>query len=252
MPDEITRAEFLDDYFDYASGDHLLMVSPTGGGKTHFAYQLIEQAMKQNPHLTMVSLMPKPRDPSTVSYAQKLNLRETPVWPPKKKLFEQKPNGYVLWPRHPENLSPDECNQVVGDHLRSGIDGLYKQGNSIAFLDDASSAAGIMKLNPYIERTLQNGRSGGAGVWLAVQQPKGSVASHGVTGYAYNNSTHLFFGKDYVQDNLDRMSEIGGVDPKQVEGWVRNLRTWRMGDGNVTEWLYLDKRGPYYLRILPW
>lgn len=252
LPVELRRDEFLQRKWDYRPGQHVLEISPTGGGKTHLAYQLLGRAMEQNPHLTPVTLMPKLKDPSTVEWAERLNLREIPAWPPRKKLFAPKPDGYVLWPPHPMDLTPEQRHEVIGSELRRGIDALYKKGNSIAFLDDASSAAGLMGLNPWLEETLQNGRASGAGIWLATQQPKGSVSSQGITSYAYANSQHLFFGLDYTDSNLKRIGEVGGIDSKQVESWVRGLRTWRMGDSNVTEWLYLDKAGPWYCRILPW
>ena len=58
-PLQLERQEFLDGYFDYRPGEHLSLIYPTQKGKTHLAYQLSDVAMRQNPGLDYVSMMPK-------------------------------------------------------------------------------------------------------------------------------------------------------------------------------------------------
>src|SRR5271170_1882886 len=183
---ELDRAEWLDSYFDYNPGEHVVIIEPTGGGKTFLAYQMLAEVMGRYPHLSVASLMPKPSDPSTVQWARTLNLRETPVWPPQRKLFQGRPAGHVLWPKHRMDLAPAERREEVGKVLRAGLDGQYKAGNAITLVDDAHSAATYMKLNDYIEETLVNGRAGGAAAWLALQKPSGTVNAGGITTYAYS------------------------------------------------------------------
>ncbi len=249
---ELDRAEWLDSYWDYQPGEHVVIIEPTGGGKTFLAYQMLGEVMRRYPHLSAVSLMPKPADPSTVQWARALNLRETPVWPPQRKLFQGKPAGYVLWPPHRMDLPPAERREEVGKVLRAGLDGQYKAGNAVTLVDDAHSAATYMKLNDYIEETLVNGRAGGAAGWLALQKPSGTVNAGGITTYAYSSPTHYLFGKDTEERNLKRLSEMGGgIDSRRVEEIVRNLRLYRIGNHTVSQKLYVDKRGPYMALIGP-
>jgi energy-coupling factor transporter ATP-binding protein EcfA2 len=249
---ELNRRDWLEDYFEYAPGEHVVIIEPTGGGKTTIAYQMLGEVMHRYPDLSVASFMPKPRDPSTVAWAQSLNLRETPVWPPAKKLFQAKPAGHVLWPKHCMDLAPAERREAVGKVLRAGLDAQYKRGDSISLVDDAHSAATYMGLNDYIEEILVNGRAGGAAAWLPLQKPSGTVNAGGITSYAYSSPTHLLFGKDTDERNLKRLSEIGaGIDPAKIAGIVRNLRLYRIGDHTVSQKLYLDKRGPYMALIGP-
>lgn len=249
---QLDRQEWLEEYFDYNPGEHVVIIEPTGGGKTHLAYQMLGEVMHRYPHLRVVSFMPKPTDPSTAAWARALNLRETPEWPPRPKLFQGKPAGHVLWPRHRLDLPPSARREEVGKVLRAGLDAQYKAGRSISLVDDAHSAATYMGLNDYIEEQLVNGRAGGAAAWLPLQKPSGTVNAGGITSYAYSSPTHLLFGKDTDVRNLKRLSEIGGgIDPARVEGLVRNLRLYRIGNNTVSEKLYIDKRGPYMSLIGP-
>jgi hypothetical protein len=247
----LNRREFLEDYWDYYPGEHVAIIEPTGGGKTHLAYQLLGVAMEQNPQLSVVSLMPKPSDRSTAEWAQALNLRETPVWPPQRRLFASKPAGYVLWPPHPMELPPAQRRERVGAVLRQGLDDQYRKGDSISFLDDAHSAAVMMGLNEYLEEMLVNGRAGGAGAWVALQKPSGTTATGSVTSFIYNSPVHLFVGKDSEDRNLKRLAEIGMFDNRETEEIVKNLRLYQIGRNTVSEKLYMNRNGPYRCLVGP-
>lgn len=248
---QLSREAFLTEFWRYEPGEHVLIVEPTGGGKTHLAYQLLGETMRQHPDLSVVSLMPKPVDPSTVTWARALDLRETPTWPPVRKLLSGKPSGYVLWPRHRMDVPPEQRREFIGQVLRKGIDSQYRKGKSITLVDDAHSSAAMMGLNTYIEELLVNGRANEAGAWLALQKPSGSLASGGITSFAYSSATHLFLGRDNDERNIRRFSEIGGIDPREVASIVRDLRLYRIGNHTVSEKLYIDQRGPYKALIGP-
>lgn len=254
-PKELDRQDWLENYLDIEPGHDVLIVEPTGGGKTTIAYQMMGEMMRRYPHLSYVSFMPKPRDPSTVAWAQALNLRETPVWPPRRKLadwFRPKPAGHVLWPPHRMDLQPERRREEVGKVLRAGLDAQYKSGDSVSLVDDAHASATYMDLNSYIEEILINGRAGGAGAWLPLQKPSGTVNSGGITSYAYSSPIHYVFGKDTDARNLARLREIGGgIDPVKVEGIVRNLRLYRINGATVSQKLWIDRRGPYMALIGP-
>jgi hypothetical protein len=247
----LSRSEFLDSYWSYSPGEHVAIIEPTGGGKTHLAYQLLGKSMEQQPHLSVVSLMPKPRDPSTVEWAGRLGLRETPVWPPRPRLFQGKPAGHVLWPPHPMDAPPARRRQVVGDMLRRGLDDQYKRGSSITLLDDAHSAATMMGLNEYLEEILVNGRAGGAAAWVPLQKPSGSIASGSVTSFVYSSPVHMFLGRDTDERNLKRLGEIGMFDSKETVDIVRNLRLYQIGSHTVSEKLYLNRNGPWRCLVGP-
>lgn len=249
---QLTRDEFFGDYYDYRPGEHVSFLGPTRYGKTFLAYQALDHAMAQNPELTVASLMPKPRDQATTAWAKQLNLRETPDWPPKKKWLESKPRGYVLWPHHNPSLSAEENREQIAGVMRKCLHQQYWKGNSITFADDVHIAAVLMGLNPELEQFWTAGGSNKAGVWSANQKPSGTLNSGSVSSFSYNAPTHLFLMRDPDVRNQRRLSEIGGIDPHELAGIVANLRMWNIHGNNVSEVLYLDRRGPYYATLLPW
>lgn len=244
----------MNEYWLYRPGEHVSIIEPTGGGKTWLMYQLLQESMRQHPGLSVMSLMPKPRDRSTVEWAQRLDLREVPDWPPPKRfkdMLNGPPAGYVLWPRHPLDAEPAQRRRYVGGILRRGLDDAYKRGRSITLLDDAHSSAVMMGLNDYLEETLINGRAGGAAAWVALQKPSGTQASGSVTSFVYSSPTHVFLGHDTEARNLRRLGEIGMFDSRETEDIVRGLELYQIGSHTVSEKLYLNRNGPYRCLVGP-
>lgn len=250
-PLQLDRQDFLDHYWDYRPGEHVSLIMPTQRGKTHMSYQLLGSAMKQNPDLTVVTMMPKPNSPATTAWAQALNLQEIPSWPPKKRLLASKPDGYVLWPRHRRDLSATDNRMQVGAKMRAALKDLYWRGNCICLCDDVFVAAVLMGLNPDLEEWWTAGSEGGSGLWAPNQKPSGTLGSGSVSSFSYNAPNHLFLGRDTDERNVKRFSEIGGIDPSEVAYLVRNLRLYSIGDKSISEQLYIDKRGPYMALVGP-
>jgi hypothetical protein len=249
---QLSRDEFLDEYFDYRPGEHLNAIAPTGAGKTHLIYQCVRVALRQNPQLDFVSLMPKPKSPTTVAWARALGLRETPVWPPGRWPWQDKPPGYVLWPRHRKDLPVADNRAQVAAQLKKALASCYWRGSSIVFADDIYVLAVLMGLNPECEEYWTAGREGGAGLWSANQKPSGTLGGGSVSSFSYNAPTHLLFGKDTDSRNIRRFSEIGGgIDPALIEHIVRNLQLFRINGETVSQMLYIDKRGPYLALVGP-
>jgi len=251
-PLQLERQEFLDHYFDYHPGEHLSLIYPTQRGKSHLAWQLIQAAHKRNPGLDVVALMPKPNSPATARWAGALNFQETPSWPPRKRLFQSDPDGYVLWPPHRKDIPAADNRAQVASVLREGMNRLYWQGNCICFADDVFVAAVLMGLNPECEQFWTAGGEGGAGLWSANQKPSGTLGSGSVSSFSYNSASHLFLGKDTDERNIRRFAEIGGgIDPAEVAALVKNLRLYPIGSKTISEVLYIDTRGPYMALVGP-
>jgi hypothetical protein len=170
MVTHLTRNEFLTDYFDYQPGEHLNVISPTGGGKSVLIGQCLGKVLEEYPELRTVSFMPKIADESTTRWKSTLGLKEIKDWPPRKSLFHPDPPGYVLWPPHDINDETANREHLAGVFKRA-INAQYADGNTLTIVDDAYLIGVIYGMNQELDRHWIAGRSNRAGMWTSLQKP---------------------------------------------------------------------------------
>lgn len=245
---QVARSEFFGCFWDYQPGEHVAWFEATQQGKTHMIFQALAATMAQHPELSVVTLMPKPRSPATLRWAQLLGLRVIDDWPPPPRwLWQARPAGYVLWPRHLKGASVKENREHLAAIFRKALGARYRAGGGITVADDAHLFA-LLGLNPELEEHLTAGAEGGAGVWIAQQKTSGTKEA-ALTSYAYSQPTHIFLGQEPITENRRRYADIGGVDPGLVAEVVKGLPKHRIqtpaGIKNISEKLYIRKDGPY-------
>jgi len=250
----LDREEFLTRKLDIQPGEHLGIWEPTGGGKTHLAYQMLGETMRRQPQLRFVSAMPKSRSPATRMWAARLNLKIIDRWPPPASL--SRPAGYVFWPKHLKDAPVAENREQLAARFRRMLHDQYQSGDSVTLADDIYLMAVILGLNMECEEFWTAGAEGGASLWAPNQKPSGTAGGGSVSSFSYNSPTHLLFGKDTDERNQRRFSEIGGgIDPKLVASIVPNLKIHRIqtpyGIKNISEKLYIHKGGPFMAIIGP-
>lgn len=247
----LSRADFTENFFDYQPGEHLNIIGPTGTGKTHLISQLLGSVKSDYPSLETTWLVPKPDDPPMYPIAGKLDFRITDDWPPRKKFFESPSKHHMLWPKH--IIDDDAANKV---HLRSvfgkSFDHHYVSHGNILIADDTYLLGCIYDMNEKLDRHWIAGRSGGSGLWSALQKPSGTKGKS-VSSFAYDAPTHMFFGRDNDDRNLDRIGELGisTISPDDTRNLVRSLKVYRINGNNISELLYIHRGGPYMAIVSP-
>lgn len=248
---EYDRQTWLDRKFDYRPGQSVMIIGPTGGGKTVMAWQISDVALRQNPELSLTALQPKPADESTIHYANEFGLKISPSYPFKKKWYEQKPSGYVHWPAHIKN-DEDANTEHLSNQFKQSLGGEYWRGNKIVLLDDTFIIGAQLKCNKLIDKYLTAGRSNDVGLIGCLQQPRGTVSSGSIGSFAYSQPAHLIFLKETGKANLSKLADIGmGMDTEALQETVRNLRSYSVNDSLVSDALHLDRRG-YASIVTPW
>jgi energy-coupling factor transporter ATP-binding protein EcfA2 len=253
MPlDPISRQEFLDAKVDVRPGESAVIIGPTGSGKTHLAWQFADVGMRQNQQLQVHAVQPKPADETTVRFADEYGLQVTPDYPFRKKLFRPHPTGYVHWPAHIRD-DADKNAEHLSKQFKNSLNGMYWDGNSLVLVDDTYLVGAVYKANRELDNYLTAGRSNDAGIIGCLQAPKGTVHSGAVSSFFYSQPTHMFFFRDNVASNRDKLGQISmGLDPRWIEHTVANLKTYRIDDSTVSDVLYLHRSGPYACVIRPW
>lgn len=220
------RETFLTQVWDYHAGDHVTVLAPTTGGKTHLSFQLL--GMSATPELPAVVMVMKPRDRATTLWSRRLDLLTVRDWPPPvtKRLFrENKPRGWVLWPTHVYDPAIDEPRHRA--IFRRAILDSYKKGNRILFADETYSLEEELELSTELRTVWTKGAAMGCGMWAASQRPAY------ISKWAYQ-AHHLFLGGDPDEDTQRRLSEIGAaVDPGKVRWILPRLGKW--------EFLYINR-----------
>jgi hypothetical protein len=247
----LSRNDFLEDYWDYRPGESAVWIYPTGGGKTHFMYQCLDAALRQNPYLRTTSALPKPADETTYDWADRLDFKVKDEYPFARWPWEHKPRGYVL---HPPHIRDDEDKNEahLAAQFKRMLSNEYWAGDCITCVDDAYRLVCGLKLSKYTDKFLTEGRSNGAGLFGTLQQPRGTVTGGSVSSFWYSQPTHSFYGKDGNSQNRERFSEIAcGLDPRMISDVVANLKTYRIKDSAVSDVLYLNRAGPYLAVVTP-
>jgi hypothetical protein len=208
------REEFFTERFTYRQGEHVLAVGPTQrSGKTELLFTGLQSQMPTDADVTAFCM--KPRDRTTAAWTDRLEFRETPQWPPQRKLFRGAPPGYTLWPRH--TFDPDVDDEHIRAEFRKAMLAGYKNGNTILFLDEIYGILAELGLVKELNAILTRGMGMGCGAWMATQKPSGTQQA-GMPGFVFNSPTHMFLAPDNVAANRKRYGELAGdFDPREVE-----------------------------------
>lgn len=242
----LDRQDFLDHYWNYKPGQHVAAFGPTQrAGKTHLMFQLLAAAGRPDLRTTAFSM--KPKDRTVARWSRQLEFKEVPSWPPPPRWpWQDKPPGYMLWPRH--TMDPGVDNLHIGTEFRRAILDGYKRGNTILFLDeiygmlaeltvpDNRKQNGIRRgLQEELLAVLTRGGGMGCGAWLATQKPSGTQQTS-LPGFVFNSPYHFFLAPDNEQRNRRRYAELaGGIDPALIERTTLQLQRF--------EFLYLNADG---------
>jgi hypothetical protein len=229
-PDDVQRyghREFLDEVWDYEGGEHVTVLAPSGGGKTHLAYELLEVTAR--PELQAIVFVMKPRDETAEKFTKRAKFRLVRQWPPPlRHRVQSKPPGWTLWPATTYDPDVDDSRQFA--IFKSAIQDSYRRGNRILFADETYSLENELPnggLTKWLRTVHTKGRSMECGIWSASQR-----AAY-INRWAYQ-AHHLFLGFDPDDDAQRRLSEIGAaVDKALVREVVGSLRQY--------EWLYIHR-----------
>lgn len=217
------RDEFIRDYWHWKPGQHVTVIGPNGSGKTHLGYQLLGATAR--PQTPAVVFAMKPRDSTVTNFTKQYNFKMIRTWPPINNIWQGKPAGYTLWPKH--RFDPDLDEPEHWKIFRHAILDSYKRGNRILFADETYSLCEELGLEKELITVWTKGRSMNTSLWGATQRPAW------VPLWMYDQAQHLFMAYDPDERARKRYAEIGGVDPLIVRNGTRDLRKY--------EFLYIQR-----------
>lgn len=194
-----TWEEFSRD-FRYDQGEHVIVIGPTGCGKTTILLEIMEQRR------FVCVFATKPFDPTL----EKLRDRGFTVireWPPPVNV-----ERVVLWPKIQRITDQPNQQKVFAVALAD----IYHQGKWCAVVDEMKYVSKNLRLGPILEMLLQQGRSLKCSFLGAVQRPAWIPLA------AYSEPSHVFVFKPRDIHNVRRVGEIAG-DPDALAAAVKGM-----------------------------
>lgn len=210
---------------EWAQGEHLSIIGPTGTGKTTLEIELLK--IRQY----VVFLATKPADEKIAGLEQRGYTR-VDAWP---RFPPDDVERYLLWPKGSGSMGGESKGRqraVVHDALKRIFEGPRggKPGRWCVCVDEARYVADpkYLGLSGDINQLLIQGRSVYVSMVLGFQRPSW------VPQEAYDQPSHLFIAGDNDRRNVNRFREIGGVDGATLAATVRTLGPY--------EWAHVDSR----------
>lgn len=203
--------------FRWEQGDHMSLIGPTKAGKTTLMIQLLPYRKYS------IFFGTKRRDPLYDEIIRKHGFRRV------ENFSDIKPwdNRILLWPKHTPTIAGTVAKQKA--RFRTALDAIAEQGGWSAWFDECkymSEMLGLTKELTFCQEQLRSNRgtniSGGQRpVWL----PRSVLA----------NTTHLFIWKTTDQDDLKRLSDMGGLNSREIKQEIQTL--------GKHEFIYVHTRG---------
>lgn len=192
---------------NWKQGEHMLISAPTGAGKTTMMSRLVERRSHT------VILVAKQKDATFRNEFKNWDvLREWPKGGPRRWQ-----NRVLLWPKYEKNMRTTlEIQREVFQHA---LEEILKQGNRCVVVDESlmMNDAKLINLSTEIGLMHYYGRSAGVTMVDLTQRPAW------IPKVIYSSVTHAYVSE--TKDRLDtqRLSDLGGVDSKEVAANLARL-----------------------------
>lgn len=203
-------------------GEHVALVGPTGVGKT----TLLARILKPRPY--KIVFVTKTYDPTITKDFKGYDVVEE--WP---RRGSPNSNNILLWPKADKGgiRATIEKQKAVFKHA---LDRIYQDRNWTVVFDEQHYMSTTLGLAPEIAMYLHQGRSSGLSVVNGTQRPAW------VPVVTYSASTHGFLWKTTFQEDLKRVSDLGGLDRKELAAQMLTL--------GKHDFVYIDTRKGYTAR----
>lgn len=216
---------------DWRQGQHIAIIAPTDTGKTTLALWLLP-LMK-----FVVVFATKPRDKTLDKLLDKKsklahivgNFTLFRSW---KKGNPKKTPKRLLWPEAKDLYAAGNQQREFQQALQQ----IYYDGGWSVYLDELWFMASVLKLEQEVRIYLQQSRSNYITLIVSSQRPSRIPLE------VYDQSRHLFFGRDNDERNLSRISGISWISAGVIKYIVAHLRPH--------EFLYINTLTGFMCRII--
>jgi hypothetical protein len=192
----------------FKQGEHMLLCGGTGCGKTTVASELLADRKY------VVMLRTKPRD---LSY-KKMRLKDTHTWPAPWHAGTR----LMLWPKKIPDIDITIARQEA--LFKRLFNRISQDTGWTVYCDETLYLTDYLGLSRHIAVNHEQGRSAGITMVLATQRPAR------IPLLAYSGTTHYFIWQTTFEDDLKRLSALGGALPIGVKGLAAQITRLKKHD----------------------
>lgn len=212
---------------NWSQGEHVLLSGPTGSGKTTMMQQLVERRSH------VVIFVSKMKDPTfQKEFKGWERLTDWPKGGPRP--WQRR---ILLWPKPGATL--EETKQIQRDVFKRALNEIARQGNRCVVIDESlmMNDPKILGLGNEVGMLHYYGRSAGITMVDLTQRPAW------IPVVIYSSVTHAYIAKTRDHNDIKRLSELGGMDSRQIGN---NLST--LSDRH--DFVYLNPLGDDYPSVV--
>lgn len=203
--------------FRWLQGEHLAVMAPTGAGKT----TLIRALLPKRRHVIFLGTKKKDKLYDAMIREDGYERVES--------FYDIKPwmSRILLWPKHGTTINATLNKQTA--RFLTAFDGIANQGGWCCVADEAKYMNEMLKLGKQLTFMQEQLRSNHGTNVSGAQRPFWLPRS------VLSNASHVFLWKTTDADDLRRLSDIGGINRKEVARELSSL--------GKHEFIYIYTRG---------
>lgn len=188
-------------------GEHVMLIGPTGQGKTTAAHALLEERERRDGWVLAIAT--KPMDKDMLRLANRSGYKVIRDWPP-----EFSPaNRIILWPR----FSGDEDKQHQKETIERAFADIFSRGGYCLYLDEISWLSDELSMDSWLSTLWAQGRA------LKITVVGGNQRPRNIPVIAYSSATHVLLWRTNDQDDLRRIGGLGVFDKTRIQQRVADL-----------------------------
>lgn len=201
--------------FQWKQGQHVLIIAPTGYGKT----TLLASLLNRRNHVCI--LVSKTKDETFrtefPSFSRVHEWRDSYL-----------PSKVLLWPKEGKTIR--ETKDIQRTVFRHALDRMFRERGWCVVFDEQYWACQMLGLSEENAAFQHVGRSSGLSAVNLTQRPAW------VPVVSYSASDHAFLARTSFRQDLKRLSDLGGVDAKQLGDTLLKLPKY--------DFVYVNTRHP--------
>jgi energy-coupling factor transporter ATP-binding protein EcfA2 len=232
---EISAEQWLQEFrLFWNQGEHVVILGPTGTGKTHFAQPIVDI----REYVCVLALKPRDetlerfRDGHKYGYERYKIIKKFPP--------DYGDNRVIYWEK-PEGLHK---LKEQSRRVHTALNTMYREGGWTIFIDEAGYLAGTLGLGQAVGVLLNQGRSSRISVVLCVTRPTSVIAR--VPKEAFSQPRHKLIFKYENADEMKAAAQVADMSQRELQNLQDQLETHY--PKGYTDFIYIGKGKTYIVR----